>query len=57
MDSGNVSNKNLDFDSGINLVRGSNESGKSTFAHFIKAMLYGVNRNKAGKAFSDFERF
>ena len=57
MDSGNVSNKNLDFDSGINLVRGSNESGKSTFAHFIKAMLYGVNRNKAGNAFSDFERF
>lgn len=57
MDSGNVTNKNLDFDSGINLVRGSNESGKSTFAHFIKAMLYGVNRNKAGNSFSDFERF
>lgn len=39
------------------MVRGSNESGKSTFAHFIKAMLYGVNRNKAGNSFSDFERF
>lgn len=42
---------------GINLIKGSNESGKSTFAHFVKAMFYGVNRNKAGKAFSDFERF
>lgn len=54
---GNIANKSLDFSDGINLIHGSNESGKSTMVHFVKAMFYGVNKNKAGKAFSEVERF
>ena len=54
---GNIANKSLDFSDGINLIHGSNESGKSTMVHFVKAMFYGVNKNKAGKTFSEVERF
>lgn len=54
---GNIANKSYEFSDGINLVHGSNESGKSTMVHFVKAMFYGVNKNKAGKAFSEVERF
>ncbi len=32
----------LDFSDGLNLIEGSNESGKSSIADFIKFMLYGV---------------
>lgn len=54
---GNLNNKELDFENGINLVYGNNEAGKSTLASFIKAIFYGVNRNKNGKDFSELERF
>lgn len=54
---GNIVNKNFEFDNGINLVRGNNEDGKSTLVYFIKSMLYGINRNKAGENFSELERF
>ena len=32
----------LEFSSGVNILRGDNESGKSTLAEFIKFMLYGA---------------
>ena len=32
----------LEFSSGVNILRGDNESGKSTIAEFIKYMLYGA---------------
>ncbi len=32
----------MEFSDGINLIEGSNESGKSSIADFIKFMLYGV---------------
>ncbi len=54
---GNVANKTMDFSDGINLIHGTNESGKSTTVHFIKSMFYGVNKNKSGNAFSEVERF
>lgn len=54
---GNLSNKKLDFENGINLVYGDNEAGKSTLSAFIKGVFYGVNRNKNGKAFSEYEKF
>lgn len=54
---GNIVNKNFEFGNGINLVRGNNEDGKSTLVYFIKSMLYGINRNKAGENFSELERF
>ena len=54
---GTLKDKTLRFDEGINLICGNNESGKSTLAHFIKAIFYGVNKNKNGNTFSEFERF
>ncbi len=54
---GNIQNKAITFEKGINLIYGDNEAGKSTIASFIKAMFYGVNKNKAGNQFSDLERF
>lgn len=54
---GNLVGKNFDFSDGINLIRGNNENGKSTLVYFIKSMLYGINRNKAGENFSELERF
>ena len=47
----------MEFHDGINLICGKNETGKSTLVYFVKSMFYGVNRNKAGSAFSEFERF
>lgn len=54
---GNIANKTMDFSDGINIIHGNNESGKSTTVHFIKSMFYGINKNKAGNAFSEVERF
>ena len=54
---GKLKDKTLDLDDGINLICGSHEAGKSTLVNFIKAMFYGVNRNKAGNAFSELEKF
>lgn len=54
---GNISNKTMDFSDGINIIHGNNESGKSTTVHFIKSMFYGINKNKAGNAFSEVDRF
>lgn len=54
---GKVANKTMEFSDGINLIHGNNESGKSTTVHFIKSMFYGINKNKAGNAFSEVERF
>ena len=54
---GTLKDKNLKLEDGINLICGNNETGKSTLANFIKAIFYGVNRNKNGNAFSEFERF
>lgn len=54
---GNIVGKNFDFSDSINLIRGNNENGKSTLVYFIKSMLYGINRNKAGENFSELERF
>ena len=35
-------NLTLEFSTGVNILRGDNESGKSTIAEFIKFMLYGA---------------
>lgn len=54
---GKLENVNINFGDNINLIVGSNESGKSTLMGFIKAIFYGVNRNKAGNSFSELERY
>lgn len=54
---GNLENKNIQFDDKLNLIIGSNESGKSTMMGFIKAIFYGINKNKAGNTFSELEKY
>ena len=40
---GALENRRLELRSGLNIVQGPNEHGKSTWCAFIRAMLYGVN--------------
>lgn len=54
---GNIAGKNMEFSDGINVIKGNNEAGKSTLMHFIKAMFYGINKNKSGEIFSELERY
>ena len=54
---GKIKNKEINFKKNINLIYGKNESGKSTLLKFIKCMLYGISKNKNGKAISDFEKY
>lgn len=54
---GNLKDVNISLKPGINLINGSNESGKSTLASFIRCSFYGISKNKNGKEFSDFERY
>ncbi len=54
---GNLENKQIDLSENINIIKGNNESGKSTFLKFIVDMFYGISRNKRGKEFSDYDRY
>jgi len=54
---GKLENIELNLQPGINIIQGNNESGKSTLTDFIRCMFYGINKNKAGSLFSDFEKF
>ncbi len=42
---GGLKDFTLDLNSGLNVIYGNNEDGKSTVAAFIKAMFYGTGRN------------
>lgn len=54
---GNLENKQIDLSENINIIKGNNESGKSTFLKFIVDIFYGVSKNKRGKEFSDYDRY
>lgn len=54
---GNLENKQIELGENINIIKGKNESGKSTFLKFIVDMLYGISKNKRGKEFSDYDRY
>ena len=54
---GNLKNKEIEFSDGINIIKGENESGKSTLLKFIVDMFYGISKNKRGKEFSDYDRY
>lgn len=42
---GGLKDFTLDLNSGLNVIYGNNEDGKSTVAAFIKAMFYGTGKN------------
>ena len=54
---GNVENKDINLEEGINIIHGANESGKSTLLNYIISIFYGISRNKDGKALSDYEKY
>jgi len=53
---GKFNNKRIDFETGINLVYGENESGKTTIFHFIKSMLFGIEKQRGRAAKNDTYR-
>ncbi len=53
---GNLSDKNIEFKK-FNIIYGKNESGKSTLQSYIVSSLYGIQKNKNGKAMSDFDKY
>ena len=54
---GKLNNKEIDFNDGINIIYGKNESGKSTLLRFIENCFYGISKNKKGKEFSDYDSY
>ncbi len=47
---GKLKDFSLEFSSGVNVIEGENESGKTTIAEFIKFMLYGMQSKPTGDA-------
>ena len=54
---GKLKDKEINFGDYINIIYGTNESGKSTILNYIKNSFYGISKNKNGKEISDFERY
>ena len=56
---GNLSGKTLDLKPGLNIVSGKNESGKSTWSAFIRAMFFGISTREKAKTgyLPDKEKF
>ncbi|MBQ6902270.1 MAG: AAA family ATPase [Oscillospiraceae bacterium] len=46
---GKLDNKTLELAPGLNIVTGSNESGKSTWSAFIRAMFFGISTREKAK--------
>lgn len=53
---GKFKDRTFTFDDGFNIVKGDNESGKSTLLGFIKFALYGVGRKNPTVAVGERER-
>ena len=53
---GKFKDKQFTFDNGFNVVKGDNESGKSTLLGFIKFVLYGVGRKNPSVIVGERER-
>ena len=53
---GKLNHNSLSLQPGLNVIYAPNESGKSTWCHFIRVMLYGLPRRERG-ALADKNRF
>lgn len=47
---GKLENESLSFHPGLNVIYAPNESGKSTWCAFIRAMLYGIDSSERARA-------
>lgn len=54
---GKLEDKEIKLTSGLNLIYGKNESGKTTLLKFITSMLYGISKNKNGKDIADYDKY
>lgn len=55
---GKFRNRNIELQTGLHLVCGENEAGKTTIHTFIKAMLFGLERKRGrGSANDTFSRY
>ena len=54
---GKLKNKNMEFSDGINVIKGENESGKSTLSRFIRFMLYGFTSRNTDITKNDKKRY
>ena len=52
-----TSDRDIDLSLGVNILRGDNESGKSTVAEFIKFMLYGAASRGEGSDMAERLRY
>lgn len=50
---GKFEGKKLSFHSGLNIIYGANETGKSTICSFIRGMLFGIDRSRGRAAKKD----
>ena len=53
---GRLQNQSLSLQPGLNCIYAPNESGKSTWSHFLRIMLYGLNTRDRG-TLADKNRF
>lgn len=50
---GKLSGRSWEFEKGINIIYGENESGKTTLHTFIKSMLFGMERGRGRASLKD----
>ena len=50
---GKLNNREITFEDGVNIVYGPNESGKTTLHEFMRAMFYGITRQRGRASKSD----
>ncbi len=54
---GKLEDKKISLKDGINLIRGENESGKSTLLNYIISSFFGLSKLKENKEISDYEKY
>ncbi len=54
---GGMRDRDFELSSGLNIIEGANESGKSSLAMFIKFALYGLSGRSAGGTVSERRRY
>ena len=54
---GKLENKEIKLKEGINLIKGENESGKSTLLSYIISSFFGLSKLKENKEISDYDKY